>query len=130
MAKSRGTIAPSEEEKKTFFFFRNQLEKEESKTDFRELTLTPAAAMAVVLRPFWRLLTAVSVETILRPAVSVARAMALASACAVLFPAAEPQSAAWESSRPLTPARAASTSEQMIARRDMVLRIRVFLLLG
>ena len=74
--------------------------------------------MAVALTPFSRLLMAVSPETIFTAALSVARAMALASACAVLFPAAEPQLAAWE----LTPTRAASTSEQMIAKRDMVFK--------
>lgn len=98
----------------------NQLRKKQ------RLTLTPPAAMAVALTPFWRLLTAVSVETIFTAALSVARAMALASACAVLFPAAEPQLAAWA----LAPTRAASTSEQMIAKRDMVFMISGFFFSG
>jgi hypothetical protein len=89
----------------------------ETKSRNSRLTLAPAAAMAVALRPFWRLVTAVSVVTIFTAALSAARATALARAWAVELAAGDPQSADWEWA---TPARAASTSEQRMARRDMV----------
>ena len=90
----------------------------ETKSRNSRLTLAPAAAMAVALRPFWRLVTAVSVATIFTAALSAARATALARAWAVELAAGDPQSADWEWA---TPARAASTSEQRMARRDMVI---------
>ena len=93
----------------------------ETKSRNSRLTLAPAAAMAVALRPFWRLFTAVSVATIFTAALSAARATALARAWAVELAAGDPQSADWEWA---TPARAASTSEQRMARRDMVIFLK------